>query len=123
MVQQAFSGKASADLQGFLEIFFKVYNPDSLHQVRAIMDKYAGREDRIYEEELRLRYLGSQPDYASLIRTVYSEKNPSKVPEVQTLLLKYAGKEQDLYLQICAKYQVEPDKAVAASAADVASPA
>lgn len=102
------------DLEGLLENFHKVYDPDNMHQVRAIMEKYAGREAHIYEDELRERYLGDKPDFWGLIRKVYAEKNESKLPEVQSLLMKYAGKEPNLYLQICAKYQVEPDKAVEA---------
>merc|ERR1712118_174951 len=50
-------------------------------------------------------------DYCDLIRDVYADKNPSKTNvEVDDLLQKYGHNLHNLYLSVCEKYGVDPDR-------------
>lgn len=137
-------GNASADdaatrdeLRARLVRFYGRYNPGKIPQVDATLDKYVGREPRLFaalveqygpEPEEQPQQLddaaatGADPALAGLsvrerLSNMYSKYNPAKLPTVDDTVERYRGRERQLFALLVGKYGPEPPPSMDTAAA------
>ena len=92
--------------------FFKVYKPEHLGELDAIMEAFEGREDWLLMA-LRRQYLGEadpalfmdrsflRPEMKAAFRTLAAHWNPAAAEELEDLLWQFSGSEEEFVLHLC----------------------
>lgn len=118
-----------------LERFYRAYNPDKLHEIDGVLERFRGRETKLFSSLVK-KY-GPEPkegetvavqeekqtpppapaspksdgtqdlNYQRLL-AFYQKYNPDKVDDVASTLVKYKGKEHKLFEALVRKYGPEP---------------
>mmetsp|Transcript_37715 Transcript_37715/g.87108 ORF Transcript_37715/g.87108 Transcript_37715/m.87108 type:complete len:1671 (+) Transcript_37715:82-5094(+) len=98
---------------------YKERNPEKLHQVPSLLEKYKGSEKTLYLAIMKKYKIKKEPkgedekvdvdEWRERITKLYREFNPEKLSEVPSLLEKYKGNEKTLYIAIKKKYKVKKE--------------
>merc|ERR1719464_2009709 len=102
----------------WLTEFYKKHNPSKIDSVADMLDKYAGREEKLYAK-LKAKYYGTEeekemepeeekkiePPIGSIKNEFNKERlvayckkyNPAKVESVEEMFKKYEGKDEELF--------------------------
>ena len=106
------------DVRTRLFNFYQKYNPDKIHEVEDVLERYLGNEEKLFAALVR-KY-GPEPadeedsesddddelldpknidplDYHARLTVFYQKYNPDKIDEVLTVLMKYQGNEDKLF--------------------------